>query len=306
MKKVFILTVLAVMLCAFGTIAGATSLTYGTNQVFYRNYESVFRADVNGDYHELDYSDTNNPPNPLQAGDIFVGIISVQNITNQGNTIWSSNPGIDELSGIFAEQITDIDTASQPGSVIIDLGYASSSSFTTLGGATFDTGLAANEMMRIYTDTGATAFTANQGEVGDVANAVDGALWLSLGDNQDGTANEYAWSLITPFGTALDAFSGESYMGQSVLGGSAAASITGAPLLNDPGEDRYNTDVQFYTNSELEGNDGYTGFPNGYSAWPFQSNDPAFINAVPEPGTIFLLGLGLIGISAFARKRNKA
>ena len=98
------------LILVFATGANATAfLQVGNSKLFYDNYESVFREDASGVYRELDYSDINNPP-LLQPGDIFAGIIRVQFIESidSGLTYWSQVPGSDELTGVFANQITFI------------------------------------------------------------------------------------------------------------------------------------------------------------------------------------------------------
>ena len=213
------------------------------------------------------------------------------------------------LTGIFAQEVTNI-TVNNGGapSLTIDLGFSSISDFTTLGGETFNTGLAANEMMKIYSDSGpgTTQFSVNTTIENDIANATNGLHWLTLGYDDSAPDNEYAWSSVTPHGTAVSDFIGKSFLGLTVLDYYfGATSILGNPLLNDPGEARYDTEVQFYANSELQGHDGFTQ-PNPYSEWVYASNDPAYVNnhVIPEPGTLLLFGFGLLGFSSIARRRK--
>ena len=176
-------------------------------------------------------------------------------------------------------------------------------SFTTAAGDVINTGFTGNELFQIYSDEGVgmTPFNANGTIANSFATASDGVDWMTLGFSAPG---DYAYSLITLQGTALDDFQGESYLGLSVFDFIDAGFIFNP--INDPGESIVGSDVQFYANSELEGNDNFV--VQGTSDWPFQSNDPAFVNtsAIPEPGTLLLLGAGLLGISAISRKKRKS
>jgi hypothetical protein len=296
MKK---LLSLFLILATFMVLAPAANalpfLTYGDNSLYYTNREVVFRNDGQGNYYELDYSDPNNLPE-LQVGDIFVGILNVQNIDDSGTggTHWWSN-GSDQLSGIFAQEITNISALPAPlGSYTLrlDLGVASTDTFTTINGDTFTTGLSGNEVLKMYTDD-STIFNSNGTIVEDIADATDGNEWISLGIDKP---TDYAFTYISPQGTGLDEFVGKSWLGFSVLNFVYPSTIF--PGAIDP---EVGVLVDFYANSELEGHDNYL---SGDSPWVFESNDPAFLNAVPEPATFALFGIGLILLSGFARRKT--
>ena len=294
MRKFLGLLTVLLLIAAIAPAANAIpSFSYGNNELYYTNREAVFRNDGQGNFTELDYS---GAPPALQVGDIFVGILNVQNIDNSitGTTHWF-NSATDQLSGIFAQEITSIGANPNPAdplSVRIDLGVASANTFKTLAGDTFTTGLTGSEVLKMYYDD-STIFESNGSIVQDISVATDGNEWISLGM---ALTTDYGFTNISPQGTALDDFIGKSWLGLSVLNFVSPSTIF--PNIIDP---EVGVPVQFYANSELEGNDKYQ---SGLSPWPFESNDPAYANAIPEPTTMLLFGIGLLGISSIARRKN--
>jgi hypothetical protein len=299
MKKLYgFLMLLLILAVAAPAVQAFPSLNSGDTGIYYTNREVVYRADVNGDYHELDFTDSNNVP-ILTPGDIFVGILNVQNFDDltAGATYWNSLAGADELSGILAQEITSIVPA--PGgpagtTLQINLGAASTDTFTTLAGDTFSTGLTGSETMKLYADDNITQFNSNGTIVEDIADAIDGTPWMTLSQ----LSTDYAFTYITPQGTGVDDFLGRSFLGYSVtdfyVPGTTFTGVT------DP---EVGVTVDFYANSELEGHDQWTG-AGGNSPWVFESNDPAFTATVPEPASFLLFGLGLLGFTAIARKKR--
>lgn len=285
-------------------------LANGTNKIFYNNYEAVFRND-GGVYKELPQGPTSGP---LQQGDIFVGIIDIQDIKDINNQILWDNPNGDQLTGIFAQEITGF-TINPSGGFTVDVKPTAVTTFNPIVGPSFSTGLAANEMFEIYLDAGgSTPFTTGGSIASGVAAATDGVSWLTLGDADSpvipGTTfntpgEEYAWSAITSnFLDPYVDFAGDQFIGMSILDYAGNINLIGDPLLNDPTENRFDSDVQFYANSELTINPDYAGI-GGTQYWAYESNDPARMNAaIPEPTTMLLMGVGLLGISAIGRKRK--
>ncbi|ACN15125.1 hypothetical protein HRM2_20240 [Desulforapulum autotrophicum HRM2] len=305
-KLVNFLLILAVCAIIAPAANALPYLEYGNNRLYYNNYETVYRADSQGNYYELDYTNPTDIP-VLTIGDIFVGILEVQNIkVGSEPSHWSFDPGVDELTGIFAQQITNIETATfdyGPFTGIqgnkITLGLAQTDTFTTLNNDTFTTGLNGQEAFKLYSDD-STAFNTNGTIAEDILTATDGNEWITLGMVE---STDYAYTFITPQGTGLDQFIGKSYLGLSVMDYYATGMTF--PLLTDP---EVGIPVQFYANSELEGNDDYIGDGTDIdlvSPWVFESNDPAHLNAIPEPTTMLLFGVGLLGLSAIGRKKRK-
>lgn len=266
-KKGLALSLLFTILLMFApTITYATPiLGSGVNELFFNNVENWVDNDTSGD---------------ISTGDLFYGILHVQDITVGGITIWNEDnvaPGIDTLTGYFLTEVTGFDTY---GHII--LGAASADPNGVLTG----TELAADVVMKTWTDS-STAFESNGTVVDDISKATDGNPWLTLT-----IGGGYWWT----DGPATPPPPGQ-FVGTSWIGLNIYANYTGAAFLpiNDPNESLYDLDVDLYAKSLIFSQSG---------DWAFQSNDPAVV-VPPEPTSLLLLGMGMIGLAGVGIRRKK-
>lgn len=314
MKKLFSLLFSLLLVCGLSTSVSAYSIFSGegVNEVKMENFELLF--DDQG--KQINLADQNVIKNrELQIGDVFLGIINVQNVNVNGLPYWNmdsiDNPNATDainLSGIFAQKVVSIDAT-------LGLVYLTNTSifnFTLLDNSTLDISpyLFSGEMIALYVDTDTdgdfTAFEFNGSIQQDIVNATDSdssAAYLTAGISDQAlldingnviSGSDYAYSYAT-LGQYLNGFSAEAYAGLSVIKNNTGFAIFES--VNDPGEDLYNTDVEIAFTTEIEKNS------TAISPWMLASNDPAIMAPVPEPGTFLLFGFALIGAAAVSRKK---
>jgi hypothetical protein len=140
-----------------------------------------------------------------------------------------------------------------------------------------------------------------------LATAADGALLGSFAMPTPST--DSYWYGLNPLVPPGSGDVGESFAG--LVEGSDPFPWTFGPV-NDPNED-YSSNagvaggvsVDFWFNSEIFGL-GTLGTANEATLMHFGSNDPGVfmpVSVIPEPSTIILLGMGLVGLAAYGRKR---
>lgn len=215
---------------------------------------------------------TNFETQVLRPGQELFGIFSVTSINadnTKNTTLWSN--GAEEITGTFS----DYTLANVSGS-------GSQTVFDFTGGVI-------NMYLDSTPDFDANPYTGSLATSG--TGVTDGILFLTL----KGATGFVADDLSTAFDESLDTLrstgdlltnplTGKGYGNLEITGGAYASMFGGIGAL-------------MTLNSDLASPD-----PQG-SDWPIGSEDPLRGTAVPEPGTVALVGLGLAGIAFANRKR---
>lgn len=260
------------------------------------------------------------------VGDIFIGVIAIGKIFNNvEGTTWNADDvpagGIDNFTGYFAQEV--VSKAAESATV----------DHITLGALSVPDPfgkLLAGEMFRLWVDDGAappaTPFERNGTILDDITKATDGTFFGSFGlgvglcDEPTCTAG-FAYTHIDDSLTGAN-IEGNGFLALNSLVHGPAWTLGNLAPINAFGENEVGgfdlppvtgncigaiigaTCTEFFADFELVVNDDGP-IAGGNSPWLFENNDPIRFYVVPEPTSLALIGLGMLGAGVASRRKQK-
>jgi len=276
-SKVFIIvaTLAFIFVFAGAALAVPIELIHGeVTKLKFVNYENFIDANAN---------------NTIDAGDYFEGIFNTESISNIPNTI-------DKSGQLLSKELTGHFKISVVGGAI------------PIGGAGHvDFGLMEGDFINLYVGEGTTK-NWDPAAADAIARASDGTLWASIlpqsfyeGINDTTFIPPVSfnrnWANVTI-----------NLTGYNIIPLLYPEATPESPwhFIDVDGDGIYTAGIDIEHASGHIVDTFFTSTlttPSGIPQWDFKSEDPYYINvSIPEPGTLLLLGVGLVGVATIRRR----
>lgn len=289
-KKAFICFAVVALLATTAMANPVTLLTSELTKFKYVNYENWLDINQN---------------NVIDKGDKFFGILKTESITNTTGSV-DPAPGqllTRELTGVFRFTVAG-------GSIVPT--QAGHLDFALVADGLDIEGVGIKgDFFNYYVGTGATknwdpadtndVLGGANGVPDSIDRAMDGLLWTatSPGTFFEGVND----TIITPVGLSVNrnwANFTVNNTGYKIIPQMFPEAIPlPASVVHTYLGNVHNAGhlVDYYFETKLQGSD--------LKNWMFRSEDPAWLKAVPEPGTFVLLGGGILGLGLLRLRRRR-